>query len=100
MFSTLKKKRSQRYVWELPDGFAGSIQNPKKIIGTSNQPIRMKIHPKKYVYYLRGVKEQITCMGAARQTEFFLYSKIPDSARTSLKKLNFPCTKSILSLLS
>jgi hypothetical protein len=27
--------------------FAGWIQNPKKIIGTSNQPIKTKIFPKK-----------------------------------------------------
>jgi hypothetical protein len=34
----------------LPDPMkiAGSTQNPKKIIGSSNQPIRMKNFPKKY----------------------------------------------------
>jgi hypothetical protein len=30
-----------------PTEFAGSTQNPKKNIGTSNQPIKMKIFPKK-----------------------------------------------------
>jgi hypothetical protein len=30
-----------------PTEFAGSIQNPKKIILTSNQPIRTKMFPKK-----------------------------------------------------
>jgi hypothetical protein len=30
-----------------PTEFAGSTQNPKKMIGTSNQPIRTKIFPRK-----------------------------------------------------
>jgi hypothetical protein len=30
-----------------PTAFAGSTQNPKKIIGKSNEPIRTKIFPKK-----------------------------------------------------
>jgi hypothetical protein len=47
MFSTSKVKRRQKLVWELPDGFAGSTQNPKTIIETPNQPIRTKIFPKK-----------------------------------------------------
>jgi hypothetical protein len=79
MLSTLKKKRSQKFVWELPDGicgalrrqevglitrprkktlitkekqFAGSTQNPKKNIETPNQPER-KFSQKNYVSYLK-----------------------------------------------
>jgi hypothetical protein len=50
MFSTLKVKRRQKLVWELagenPTKLAGSTQNPKKVIRTSNLPIRTKIFHK------------------------------------------------------
>jgi hypothetical protein len=39
----------------------------KKIVGTSNQPIRTNFFQKKYVYYLKSVKEPKICMGATRQ---------------------------------
>jgi hypothetical protein len=42
MFSTLKKKRSPKFL-EL----AGSTQTPEKIIGTSKQPMKTTISPKK-----------------------------------------------------
>jgi hypothetical protein len=35
----------KKIVWGLTE-FAGSTQNPKKMIGTSNQPIRTKNFPK------------------------------------------------------
>jgi hypothetical protein len=41
MFSNLK------FVWGYPTEFAGSTQNPKKNIETSNQPMRTKTFPKK-----------------------------------------------------
>jgi hypothetical protein len=42
--TTLKVERGQKYA---RTEFAGPTQNPKKIIGTSNQPIKTKIYPKK-----------------------------------------------------
>jgi hypothetical protein len=47
--------------------FAGSTQNPKKIIETPNLPIRTKIFPKNYVSYLKSVKEPKICMRATRR---------------------------------
>jgi RNase H-fold protein (predicted Holliday junction resolvase) len=47
MFNTLKKYRSQKFVWGYPTEFEGSTQNSKKNIGTSNQPIKTNIFPKK-----------------------------------------------------
>jgi hypothetical protein len=44
VFRTLKVERGQKYA---RTEFAGPTQNPKKIIRTSNQPIRMKFFPKK-----------------------------------------------------
>jgi hypothetical protein len=43
-FRTLKVERGQKYA---RTEFAGSTQNPKKIMRTSNQPIRTKFFPKK-----------------------------------------------------
>jgi hypothetical protein len=48
VFSTLKKKWSQKFVWELADGICRLDQKFKKIIGTSNQLIR-EFSQKKYV---------------------------------------------------
>jgi hypothetical protein len=46
---------------------AGSTQNPKKIIGTPNQPIKTKIFPKKKVCLVpQSEKEPKICMGATR----------------------------------
>jgi hypothetical protein len=47
MFSTLKVKNSYG---GYPTEFAGSTQDPKKIVGTSNQSIRTKIFPKKNMF--------------------------------------------------
>jgi hypothetical protein len=44
VFRTLKVERGQKYA---RTEFADPTQNPKKIIGTSNQPIKTKIFPKK-----------------------------------------------------
>jgi hypothetical protein len=44
VFRTLKVERDQKYA---RTEFAGSTQNPKKNIGTSNQPIKTNIFPKK-----------------------------------------------------
>jgi hypothetical protein len=44
LFRTLKVERGQKYA---RTEFAGSNQNPKKIMRTSNQPIRTKFFPKK-----------------------------------------------------
>jgi hypothetical protein len=49
IFSILKKKRSQKFVWGLPNGIYRPIQNPEKMIGTPNLPNKMKMFPKKYV---------------------------------------------------
>jgi hypothetical protein len=60
MFRTLKVKRSQKLVWGLPDGVCRLYRKSlKKIIGSSNQPIRTSEHfpKKKYIYYLKSVKE-------------------------------------------
>jgi hypothetical protein len=43
VFRTLKVERGQKYA---RTEFAGPTQNPKKIIRTSNQPIKTKIFPK------------------------------------------------------
>jgi hypothetical protein len=45
-----------------PAEFAGLTQNSKKIVGTSNQPFiqNEKFSKKKYVYYLKSVKEPKT----------------------------------------
>jgi hypothetical protein len=48
MFSTSKVIRRQKLVWGYPTEFAGSTQNPKKIIKTPNLPIRTKKIQKKY----------------------------------------------------
>jgi hypothetical protein len=50
MFDTLKEKRSLKFVRSYQTEFAGSTQNPKNIIGTSNQPFRTKIFPKKTIF--------------------------------------------------
>jgi hypothetical protein len=42
--SYLKSERGQKYA---RTEFAGLTQNPKKIMRTSNQPIRKKLFPKK-----------------------------------------------------
>jgi hypothetical protein len=44
VFRTLKVERDQKYA---RTEFTGPTQNPKKCIGTSNQPIKTKIFPKK-----------------------------------------------------
>jgi hypothetical protein len=44
VFHTLKVERGQKYA---RTKFVGPTQNPKKIIGTSNQPIRTKCIPTK-----------------------------------------------------
>jgi hypothetical protein len=44
-FSTLKKKGAKNSYGGYPAEFAGSTQNPKKIIGTPNFPIKKKIFP-------------------------------------------------------
>jgi hypothetical protein len=44
VFRTLKVERGQKYAWT---EFAGPTQNLKKNIGTSNQPFKTKIFPKK-----------------------------------------------------
>jgi hypothetical protein len=44
VFRTLKVERGQKYAWT---ELAGPTQYPKKIISTSNQPIRTKFFPKK-----------------------------------------------------
>jgi hypothetical protein len=45
-----------------------STQNPKEIIETPNQQIRMKIFPKKnFVSYLKSAKEPKICMRATRR---------------------------------
>jgi hypothetical protein len=44
VFRTLKEERGQKYAHT---EFAGPTQNPKKIIRTSNQPIRTKFFSKK-----------------------------------------------------
>jgi hypothetical protein len=44
VFHTLKVEKSQKYT---PMEFAGSTQNPKKNIGTSNQLIKTENFPKK-----------------------------------------------------
>jgi hypothetical protein len=46
---------------------ASSTQNPKKIIGTPNLPIKMKIFQKKYAWYLKKDKEPKIRMGATRR---------------------------------
>jgi hypothetical protein len=47
VFRTSKVETTfQKFVWELPDGICSSNQNSKKIILTSNQPIRTKIFTK------------------------------------------------------
>jgi hypothetical protein len=48
VFRTLKVERGQKYARTTE--FAGSTQNPKKNIGTSNQPIKTKIFPKKCTF--------------------------------------------------
>jgi hypothetical protein len=50
MFSTLIKKRRQKFKWGYPTEFAGSTQNPKKIIGTPNLPIKTKKFSKKTMF--------------------------------------------------
>jgi hypothetical protein len=47
VFRTLKVERGQKYA---RTEFAGPTQNPKKIIRTSNQPIRTKFFPKKSMF--------------------------------------------------
>jgi hypothetical protein len=48
MFRTLKLERSQKFASEME--FAGSTQNPTKIIRTSCNLIRTKIFPKKSMF--------------------------------------------------
>jgi hypothetical protein len=48
VFRTLKVERSQNLYGGYPTDFAGSTQNPKKMTGTRNLPIKKKIFPKKY----------------------------------------------------
>jgi hypothetical protein len=55
MFSTLKPIEAKNLHGSYPTEFAGSTQNPKKIIGTSNQPIRTKIFPKKSMFSILKV---------------------------------------------
>jgi hypothetical protein len=72
-----KQKSSKKklcFVWKVERGqkyarteFAGPMQNPKKIIGTSNQPIKTNIFKKKYVLYLKSVKEPKIRLGATRR---------------------------------
>jgi hypothetical protein len=40
---------------DYPTEFAGFTQNPKKNIGTSNQPIKTKIFPKKSIFSTSNV---------------------------------------------
>jgi hypothetical protein len=47
MFSTLKALGTKNLYGGYLTEFAGSTQNHKKNIGTSNQPIKTKIFPKK-----------------------------------------------------
>jgi hypothetical protein len=65
MFSTSKVKRRQKFAWGTE--FPGSTQNPKKVIRTPNLPIRTKFFQKKYVSYLKSVKEQKIRIGATRR---------------------------------
>jgi hypothetical protein len=67
MFSTSKVKRRQKFVWDFPTEFAGSTQNPKKIIETPNLPNRTKIFPINYVPHLKSVKQPKNRIGATRQ---------------------------------
>jgi hypothetical protein len=48
MFSTSKVKKGKNSYGGYATEFAGSTQNPKKIIETPNLPIRTKMIPKKY----------------------------------------------------
>jgi hypothetical protein len=50
-----------------PTEFAGSAQNPKKNIGTSNQPMKTKIFPKKSMFSILNIKEPKIRMGATRR---------------------------------
>jgi hypothetical protein len=50
MFSTSKVKRRQKIVWGYRTEFAGSTQNPKKIIRTANLPIKTKVFLKKTMF--------------------------------------------------
>jgi hypothetical protein len=45
----LKCKGAKNSYGSYPKEFAGSTQNPNKMTGTPNLPIRTKIFPKKYV---------------------------------------------------
>jgi hypothetical protein len=47
MFSSLKVKRNQKFVWELPDGICRLNPKSLKNVGTPNQPIRTKMFPTK-----------------------------------------------------
>jgi hypothetical protein len=47
MFSTLKRKGAKNSYEDYKAEYAGSTQNPIKIIGTPNLPIRTQIFPKK-----------------------------------------------------
>jgi hypothetical protein len=64
MLSTLKKKRSQKFVWELPDGTCKL--NPKKIIETPNQ--NENVPKKNYVSYFKSVKEPKIRIWATRRS--------------------------------
>jgi hypothetical protein len=55
-FMYLKVKRSQKIVWGLLTEFTSLTQNPKKIIGTPNQPIKIKNFLKKSLFSNSKVK--------------------------------------------
>jgi hypothetical protein len=50
VFRTLKVEKSQKFVWGLPDEICRLDQKFKKIIETSNQPIRTKIFLQKMYF--------------------------------------------------
>jgi hypothetical protein len=73
--------------------FASSTQNPKKIIRAPNLPIKTKIFPKKYVWYLKSEKEPKIRMGATRrnlQAQHKIFKKIVVTVNLPITTKIFP----------
>jgi hypothetical protein len=98
MFSTLKVKRSPKFVWELPDGICRLNPKCKKIGRTSNQPIKTKKFSTKVFLVPSKCKEAKSSYGGY-PTEFASSTQnptkinetpnLPTETKISLKTLCF-----------
>jgi hypothetical protein len=90
MLSTLKKKSSQKFVWELPDGIGRLNQKSSK--HQINQSER-KCSQKNYVSYLKSVNEPKIRIGVTRRNwpaQPKMFKKIVETSNQPIKTKNFP----------